>query len=567
MIPHEYWKRELRHDGVRFPAPFVPRGVHLRKKGTSTGGIDLLNEKEAQEFAVLFGRFLTPKTTSKTPTKGRSYDATFRQNFWADWQPLVRSQAAKARLAHTDVDDWDWPAVAQEYAETQKDKTQKDKTQKDTTTVIMDGMQYTAARGALVDSPGIFVSHDPNSPWRGRIRKRLTPADVTLNRTAPLTPKLRTDPSKKTNNSSEKTIVNKGVSWIASWKDALSGKQKYVYLEAADASSASSASPTARSMASKFHKAEAYGAQRALLLRTALLRHMRGKGEDLHDIKRVQCAVCFHMLDAFAVRPGHDRDGGTRGMVSLRVENVAIRPTTNRIHLDFVGKDSVRFMGAAAVPKQVVSIMGKLLGREDTQGGTPRKRKNDLVFDAITATDLNAYLSGLMPGLTAKVIRTFRASYHFEKALARLRSTPQENDGHKQVAIKVFRLAAVHAAALCNHQRITQQCNAAYAPVRSGGIDQIAVRLSRRIEYEVDEEDITPTNRTTPTSTSTLTSTSTAGMQCWAPNTTLSNYIDPRCIFAFAKRHGVPVENLVPPKLAAKMRWAAGEGRPKFYYV
>jgi DNA topoisomerase-1 len=558
MIPHEYWKRELRHDGVRFPAPFVPRAVHLRQKGASAGGIDLLSEKDAQEFAVLFGSLMTPKTTSK----GRSYDATFRQNFWADWQPLVRSQAAKARLAQTHVDDWDWPAVAQEYAESQKStNTQTHTTQKvpkvptrprRPMAVIMDGREYTASRGALVDSPGIFVSHDPNSPWRGRIRKRLTPADVTLNRTAPLTPKLRNGSSKKTNNL-EKTIVNKGVSWIASWKDALSGKQKYVYLEASS-NSASSTSPTARSMASKFHKAEAYGAQRSLLLRTALLRHMRGNGEDLLDIKRVQCAVCFHMLDAFAVRPGHDRDGGTRGMVSLRVENVAIRPTCNRVHLDFVGKDSVRFMGAAAVPKQVVTIMGKLLGR-----GTRRKRKNDLVFDAISATDLNAYLCGLMPGLTAKVIRTFRASYHFEKALARLRSTP--NDGHKQVAIRVFRLAAVHAAALCNHQRITQPCNAAYAPVRSGGIDQIAARLSRRIDYEVDEEDNTPTNRTTSTSTST------AGMQCWAPKTTLSNYIDPRCIFAFAKRHGVPVESLVPPKLAAKMRWAAGEGRPKLYYV
>jgi DNA topoisomerase I len=70
------------------------------------------------------------------------------------------------------------------------------------------------------------------------------------------------------------------------------------------------------------------------------------------------------------------------------------------------------------------------------------------VFDLITTTMLNKELTGYMPGLSAKVFRTFNASITLERELANLdiSTTPQEklveyNRANREVAI------------LCNHQR------------------------------------------------------------------------------------------------------------------
>jgi DNA topoisomerase-1 len=43
------------------------------------------------------------------------------------------------------------------------------------------------------------------------------------------------------------------------------------------------------------------------------------------------------------------------------------------------------------------------------------KTEEDLLFDKLNTTILNNYLNSLLEGLTAKVFRTFNASYTFQK--------------------------------------------------------------------------------------------------------------------------------------------------------
>ena len=78
------------------------------------------------------------------------------------------------------------------------------------------------------------------------------------------------------------------------------------------------------------------------------------------------------------------------------------------------------------------------------------KGDKEELFDRISTSSLNDYLKSFMPGLSAKVFRTFNASITLETELGRLNITKTTdledkvgmyNDANRQVAI------------LCNHQK------------------------------------------------------------------------------------------------------------------
>jgi DNA topoisomerase-1 len=46
------------------------------------------------------------------------------------------------------------------------------------------------------------------------------------------------------------------------------------------------------------------------------------------------------------------------------------------------------------------------------------KKHDDDLFDTLNTTKVNTHLKGLMPGLTAKVFRTYNASYTLDKLVS-----------------------------------------------------------------------------------------------------------------------------------------------------
>lgn len=79
---------------------------------------------------------------------------------------------------------------------------------------------------------------------------------------------------------------------------------------------------------------------------------------------------------------------------------------------------------------------------------SPVQKPAEQVFDLINTTQLNKELTSMMPGLSAKVFRTYNASIVLEKELANLsEGTP--------IADKVleYNRANREVAILCNHQR------------------------------------------------------------------------------------------------------------------
>lgn len=87
------------------------------------------------------------------------------------------------------------------------------------------------------------------------------------------------------------------------------------------------------------------------------------------------------------------------------------------VEFDFLGKDSIRYNNAVPVEKRVFKNVQLFLDN---------KKEGDDLFDRLNTSILNEYLTGLMPGLTAKTFRTYNASITLQQQLEEL-TDPDDN--------------------------------------------------------------------------------------------------------------------------------------------
>jgi len=80
------------------------------------------------------------------------------------------------------------------------------------------------------------------------------------------------------------------------------------------------------------------------------------------------------------------------------------------------------------------------------------KKSKDEIFDRLTTGNLNAHLTSLMKGLTAKVFRTFNASKTMQEELDKWGSKKNKNASVEDKLL-FFQRASMQVAVLCNHQR------------------------------------------------------------------------------------------------------------------
>jgi len=160
-----------------------------------------------------------------------------------------------------------------------------------------------------------------------------------------------------------------------------------------------------------------------------------------------QRATALYLIDKLALRAGNEKDteeeADTVGCCSLRVEHITLRDP-NIVVFDFLGKDSMRYYNEVPVDGQVFKNLAIFKrGKKDEP-----KVTGDLLFDRIDTTKLNEHLRSLMPGLSAKVFRTYNASITFQEEL---KKTPET----KVIAdlVLAYNRANRQAAILCNHQR------------------------------------------------------------------------------------------------------------------
>ena len=240
------------------------------------------------------------------------------------------------------------------------------------------------------------------------------------------------------------------------------------------------------------------------------------------------------------------------------------------MEFDFLGKDSIRYHNDVAVEKRVF---------KNLQLFKDGKKEGDDLFDRLNTSILNEYLTSLMPGLTAKVFRTYNASITLQEQLKEL-TDPDDNIASKTLS---YNRANRAVAILCNHQRAVpkmhdkgmatlqgkieskkeaiekaeKEFKSAKKAYKNGGdsnkanmekkkkaVERLMEQLNKLETQAVDKEE----NKTIALGTSKL------------------NYLDPRITVAWCKKFDVPIEKVYTKTHRDKFRWAIEMAGPDYEF-
>uniref|UniRef100_A0A7N0U3E1 DNA topoisomerase I n=2 Tax=Kalanchoe fedtschenkoi TaxID=63787 RepID=A0A7N0U3E1_KALFE len=284
------------------------------------------------------------------------------------------------------------------------------------------------------------------------------------------------------------------------------------------------------------------------------------------DITKRQIAVATYLIDKLALRAGNEKDddeADTVGCCTLKVGNVQCMGA-NTLRFDFLGKDSIKYENQVEVEAAVYKAIGQF------QAG---KKEDDDLFDELDTSKLNAHLKGLMPGLTAKVFRTYNASITLDEMLHN--DTKEGDVTHK---IVTYQKANKQVAIICNHQRSVSKSHQAQVERLEAKteelkalVDELQKDLDRakkgkpplkdsdgkrkkNLTPEMLEKKIAQTNAKIQKLE--LDKDTKEQLKTVALGTSKINYLDPRISVAWCKRHEVPIEKIFNKSLLAKFAWA-----------
>jgi DNA topoisomerase-1 len=299
---------------------------------------------------------------------------------------------------------------------------------------VVDGERVPLAN-YVVEPSGIFMGRGKH-PLRGRWKEGAQHGVVTLN----LSPDAPPPPDEW-----GAIIWQPESLWVARWKDKLSGKLKYVWL--------SDTAPIKQEReARKFDQAHELHAHLGTV-REQIERDL------VHpDPKQRMLSTACYLIDVLCLRVGDEKDADeadTVGATTLRPEHVTFRDDGS-IEFRFLGKDSVLWHKKLTLLPVVHENLEELIenarpsnSNQNGNGDNPGRDKPQ-IFPDISSRDVNAYLSEITPGLTAKVFRTHHATIAVRESLQK--SGIQADDAeHKKW--EAANLANLEAAVLCNHTK------------------------------------------------------------------------------------------------------------------
>lgn len=411
------WKT-LKHNGVAFPEPYTPTSLSITVRGRR---ITLTPEQEEMAYA-----WAKKKDTPYVK------DEKFAANFIQDFAEKLGREFHGISIHDVDFSEF--------YSYVEEEKTRKLSMTKEEKKAAsaerkrrreelkakfgyaeVDGKKTEVANW-MVEPPGIFMGRGDH-PLRGRWKPRVYPYEVTLNigEDAPIP------------EGEWKDIVHDHNSmWLAKWVDKLSGKVKYVWLS--DTSSLK-----------QKREREKYEKARQLSLKIDSVRRFIERKLASGDEKERRLATVAYLIDALAMRVGDEKDedeADTVGASTLRIEHIRLKHNT--VEFDFLGKDSVRWHKSLSAdeikPKFLVNLKSLMKG----------KRPGDQVFEGVRSSQVNRFLNKAMPGLTAKVFRTFIASDVVRGYLSKNTGLKDEYEAVKLYHVK---LANLVAAVTLNHKR------------------------------------------------------------------------------------------------------------------
>lgn len=411
------WKT-LKHNGILFPPQHESKNITIKIRGRQAE-LDLLQNEMIYQWA-------------KKKDTPYVLDKTFRENFTRDFARTLGKEFTGLRYEDIDFESA-YKLVDQEKAEkemmTKEEKKALAARRKEIREelkakygkAIMNGEEVEVGN-YMAEPPGIFIGRGAH-PLRGRWKRRITHKDVTLNldKAADVPP-----------GDWGRIAHNREATWLASWTDDLTKQTKYVWL-------ADTAAVKQRSDKSKYDKA--VGLSKSIQkIRRQMISDMKST-----DTKKSDIATACYLIYRTAMRVGDEKnpdEADTVGATTLRREHIRI--TSDGVHFDFLGKDSVRWQETVPAVGDDVQFIDNLRRLIST------KKSDEEIFHEITSRNVNKYFSGIVSGLTAKVFRTYLAS---SKVAEYLRQHDDIKPFPPYKKIHLAKLANLEAAVMCNHKR------------------------------------------------------------------------------------------------------------------
>lgn len=393
----------LEHNGVVFPPEYEPLPKRVRML---YDGVPVTLAKDAEELAHGFGSMLHSTHNVENPT--------FQKNFFQDFKEVLDKTGHatdkdgnrikikefakcdfKPIFEHVDAERQAKKALP--ASEKKKNKAEKDEKEAPFLYCMWDGRRQKVGN-FRVEPPSLFRGRGEH-PKTGRWKKRVMPEQITINigkeAMVPKPPEGHT--WKEVKHDQEGT-------WLAMWQENINGAYKYVML-------AANSDVKGQSDWKKFEKA------RELKKHIDKIRKDYNRELKHEEMAVRQRATAVYLIDQFALRAGNEKgedEADTVGCCSLKFEHVTLRPP-NTVIFDFLGKDSIRFYNEFEVDHQVFKNL-KIFKR-------PPKNNGDDIFDRLTTSSLNKHLSKYMDGLTAKVFRTYNASWTMANLLKEMKES------------------------------------------------------------------------------------------------------------------------------------------------
>lgn len=408
------WK-QFQHNGILFPPPYKQQNIKFKIKGQDIR-LTRLQEEMVYQWA---------KKKDTPYVQDVVFQNNFVQDFARTFRPIITMTyqdldfTAAYDLIEREKEAKQLMTKEEKKALAASRKALRERRKKKYGNAIIDG-QTVELGNYMVEPPGIFIGRGEH-PLRGRWKPKITKKDVTLN--------LSQDAKVPTGKWKSVVHENDGI-WVAKWTDKLTDKIKYVWL--ADNSYLKQEMDKA-----KYEKANVL-AQNIDTVRETIF-------QDMNDPEKFTIPTVCYLIYRTSMRVGDEKDSeeaDTVGATTLRKEHVRI--SGDAIKLDFLGKDSVRWKETIKITEE------EKVFQRNMDVLVKATKKGREIFNKIKSSDVNQYLSGIVPGITAKVFRTYLATQIVTKYL-----TEHADIKDKSISEKLYhaKMANLEAAILCNHKR------------------------------------------------------------------------------------------------------------------
>ncbi|MPZ05591.1 MAG: DNA topoisomerase I [Nitrososphaeraceae archaeon] len=428
----------LQHNGIAFPPEYKPRGISI-----SIVGEEYSLNADQEELIYAWAK-----------KKDTHYvrDNVFESNFLIDLRSVLPPRFGSVKKiseldlanAYRLVDEENrLKEVEKERIRnlprdekrliSQSKKNERERLRSIYGLATVDGVTVEIANW-LVEPPGLFMGRGQH-PLRGRWKPRVLPQDVILN----------LGENAEVPEGNWKAIVNDHTStWLATWIENLTGKRKYMWLH-------DSSTLRQNSDKEKYDRANILGKHINKVHEKIVNKMINSK-----DLRQKKISTVCYLINKLAMRVGDEKDpdeADTVGASTLRVEHIRfpVHQGIKSIEFNFLGKDSVPWQKSLEISSrdtEALYINMELFMKD--------KKPNEQIFDGITSAKVNSFLRTVdkknVPGLTAKVFRTYIATQIVKEALARPPISVNKRSSEME-KIYVAKSANLVAAVTCNHKK------------------------------------------------------------------------------------------------------------------